>query len=106
MYNITIGRFAEDPEAQGVIRPETGAWQLVIDKNGYPHLYVRVQLEDAGNGQPGTGLLCLEDLLPHPTTIPSLMQARFGGQASPDDETEAMAEALERRAQGDIPCPR
>ncbi len=44
MQNIIIGRFESDPEAQGVIRPEDGSWQLVLDKDGIPHLYVRANL--------------------------------------------------------------
>jgi hypothetical protein len=102
MQNITIGRFDKDPEAQGAVTPEDGRWQLVIDGDGYPHLYVQAKTED---GQ--VGLFCLEDMLPGGLTTRDMMDGgAFGGQLSPDEEREA-AEAFERdRATRKIPCPR
>lgn len=46
MERISIGRLESHPEALGVIEPESKRWQLVIDKGGFPHLYLRV---DAGD---------------------------------------------------------
>jgi hypothetical protein len=106
MYNVTVGRFDHDPSAQGVIRPQDGSWQLVIDKNGYPHLYVRCKLEDVGDGEPGTGLLCIEDMLPDDLTIPDLMKSPFGGILSPEEEEKAYKEYLARKDRTGIPCPR
>lgn len=100
MQDITIGRFDKDPEAQGVIRPKDGSWQLVIDKDGYPHLYIRCGLE----GHPSGGLLCLEDMTVDGVTIPELMKSTFGGQLSPEEEAKAIEEHLARV--GDRPCPR
>lgn len=54
MQNITIGRYPEDPQAQGVIKPEDGRWQLVLDREGYPHLYVQINTTD-DEGKPVKG---------------------------------------------------
>lgn len=32
MQRITIGILTEDPEVQGVVKPESGSWQLIVDK--------------------------------------------------------------------------
>jgi hypothetical protein len=103
MYNITIGRFQEDPQAQGVIRPEDGSWQLVIDKEGYPHLYVRVKDEDGV-----LGLLCIEDMMigEGDISIPELMQSTFGGKLTSEEEESAMKEWEERKERLRIPCPK
>ena len=73
MYNVTVGRFAEDPDAQGVVRADDGSWQVVIDRDGYPHLYVRVKAEgeDVPDGK-AEGLMCIEDLLPDDMSIRSI----------------------------------
>ena len=79
MQNITIGRFDADPTAQGVIKPADGRWQLVLDKDGYPHLYVEVKVED-GAGSIIPGMLCLDDVLPAKMTVRDLMDGgAFGG---------------------------
>lgn len=107
MQNITIGRYDRDPEAQGVIMPADGSWQLVLDKDGFPHLYIRCQLEVEKEGDPTSGLLCLEDMLAPPgTTIPDLMKSKFGGFLSEDEEAEAHKEFLARKEATGIPCPR
>lgn len=106
MYDIKIGRLDSDPEAQGVIRPSDGSWQLVIDKNGYPHLYVRVNFEpDIAEGGATNGLLCVEDMMPKGVTIPDLMQGSFFGKPPPEEEEKAWAE-MEERAKLGVPCPR
>ena len=105
-FDICIGRFNSDPEAQGVVRAEDGAWQLVIDKDGFPHLYVRVRLEQQSPDDPSTGLLCLDDMLPSDMSVRDLMTSLFGGKLSPADEAAARAEFLERKAAHSIPCPR
>jgi hypothetical protein len=103
MYNISIGRLTEDPTAQGVIRPEDGSWQLVIDKEGYPHLYVRVKCDEGH-----TGMLCIEDMMigEGEVTIPDLMQSTFGGDLTGEEEAEAFKEHMERIARTKRPCPR
>jgi hypothetical protein len=103
MYNITIGRFEQDPSAQGVIRPADESWQLVIDKDGFPHLYIQVKDEE---GQ--TGMLCIEDMLigDGEVTIPDLMKGHFGGKLSPEEEEAAHQEYMARKERTGIPCPR
>jgi hypothetical protein len=74
MYNITIGRLADDPEAQGVIRPADDSWQLVIDKEGIPHLWVRTKSAE-GDGMIAVDLFLVEDV-----TVKALMLSEFGGE--------------------------
>lgn len=100
MQNITIGRYEADPEAQGVIKPEDGRWQLVIDKDGYPHLYVQVKATDKD-----TGMLAIEDMLIEKLTIRDLMDGgEFGGELSPEEEAEYLAS--DEWKTRNIPCPR
>lgn len=106
MQSITIGRYDSDPEAQGVIKPEDGRWQLVIDKDGFPHLYVEVDVED-DDGQVVKGMFNIDDMLHGFTTVREIMEGgTFGGKLSPEDEAEAFAEFQERKAKHAIPCPR
>lgn len=106
MESISIGRFEEDPQAQGVIRPESDRWQLVIDKDGYPHLYVEVTIEER-DGEPVKGMFCVEDMLPEGITTRVLMdEGSFGGALAPEDEEAAQQAYLEGRARNKIPCPR
>ena len=105
MQNITIGRFEDDPQAQGVIRPADGRWQLVLDKDGYPHLYVQVNINE--EGQLIKGMFCIEDMLPKELSIRDLMDGgEFGGQLPPEEEEEAYREYLKDREVRKIPCPR
>ena len=101
--NIKVERFKDDPSAQGVIRPADESWQLVIDKDGYPHLYLRVKDEEGH-----TGMLCLEDMLigEGDVTIPDLMKSTFGGKLPPEEEEQAHQEFLARKERTGIPCPR
>jgi len=108
MQSISIGRFDKDPQAQGVIKPEDGRWQLVLDKDGYPHLYVQVQIEN-DNGEGTTpGMFCLDDMLPKEVTVRDLMDGgAFGGKLSPEEEEAAHAEYVKDCEEGDRPpCPR
>lgn len=105
MQNITIGRYDKDPQAQGVIKPEDGRWQLVIDKDGYPHLYIQVNVEE--DGKQLKGMFLLEDMLPEKMTVRDLMDAGvFGGKLSPEEEEEAYQEYLKDKETRQIPCPR
>lgn len=106
VQSITIGRYDQDPEAQGVIKPEDGRWQVVIDKDGYPHLYIQVQVEN-DEGETVPGMFCLEDMLPEKMTVRDLMDGGvFGGKLPPEEEEQAHQEYLEDREQRKIPCPR
>lgn len=104
MYSIKVGRFEEDPQAQGVICPDDESWQLVIDKDGYPHLYVKVQFEEGDKHE--EGLFCVEDIFPDELTIPDLMKSKFGGKLSPEEEEKAHAAFMARKERTGIPCPR
>lgn len=105
MEDITVGRYDRDPEAQGVIKPKSERWQLVIDKEGYPHLFVESNLE----GEDGTttkGMLCIEDLLPPGMTIKDIMNSTFGGELTGEEELEAQKDYEASRLVTGIPCPR
>jgi hypothetical protein len=107
MNNIIIGRCDKDPEAQGVICPEDGRWQLVIDKDGYPHLYVQCNIKDDESGELTKGLFLIDELLPEHMSIRDLMDgSEFGGTLSPEEEEEAYVEWLERKERLKLPCPR
>lgn len=101
MQNLMIGRYDADPEAQGVVKPEDGSWQLVLDKDGYPHLYLRVNI---GKGE--TGMLCLEDMLDSKLSVRELMEGEFSEEPPEDQQEEAHAEYMARKAEHGIPCPR
>lgn len=106
MEDIIIGRYKDDPEAQGVIRPESGKWQLVLDADGYPHLYVAVNVVD-DEGTTVQGLLALDDLLPKGMTIRDIMDGGdFGGKLDPSEADEAFEEFKAERAKNPVPCPR
>ncbi len=105
MQNILIGRYDKDPEAQGLIKPEDGQWQLVIDKEGYPHLYVEATIEGE-DGSTSKGLFLVEDMLPDGMTVKDIMKSTFGGKLSPEEEVQAQVEFEKRRAETGIPCPR
>lgn len=106
MQNITIGRYDKDPEAQGVIEPADKSWQLVLDKDGFPHLYIRCQIEDIGDGKPGCGMICVEHFMQPETSIRDLMQSVFSGKLTPDEEKAAAVEFVDYNERHGIPCPR
>lgn len=105
MENITIGRYDRDPEAQGLIKPESGRWQLVIDKDGYPHLFVESNIENK-DGTTSKGLFCLEDMLPEGMSVKDIMNSTFGGELTDDEELKAQKEYEASREATGIPCPR
>lgn len=84
MQRITIGRLKEDPEVQGVVRPEDNSWQLVIDKEGFPHLWVRTNVE-LEKGKMGQGMMDIDDVLPEGMTIKELMQSSFHEPCEPPE---------------------
>lgn len=107
MKNIIIGRCENDPEAQGVIKPEDDSWQLVIDKDGYPHLYVRCKLEATRPDDPKTGLLAIDDVLPPEMQVRDLMQSIFGGAVEDPEEVAKCAEEWSKlHVDRGVPCPR
>lgn len=100
MENIQIKRFGSEEDVQACIEPENGSWQLLIDKDGFPRLYVRTRIEE-DDGSILHGLLAIDDVLPEGMTVPEIMQSSFGGSLSPEDEERLLAEGFESRA----PCP-
>jgi hypothetical protein len=104
MQNITIGRFEADDTAQGAVTPGDKSWQLVIDKDGYPHLYVRTPL--TLNGEKTSGMVLLDEFLPEGVTVRSLMQNEYGEPIPEDQLDEAYAECMERRGELGVSCPR
>lgn len=103
MYNISVQRLPEDPQAQGVIRAQDESWQLVIDKEGFPHLWVRAKLEGTTN----TGLVAIETFL-HPDFggIKDIMLSEFGGEVAPEDIPQAEADWEEERKRLGLPDPK
>lgn len=107
MSNITIGRFDQDPEAQGVIKPADGRWQLVLDKDGYPHLYIECHFKD-DDGKRVTGLFPIEEMLPEGVSIRDMMdgEGEFGDKLPPEQEQEAYEAWLARKKETGLPCPK
>ena len=103
MYNIAVQRLAEDPEAQGVIRAQDDSWQLVIDKEGFPHLWVRARLVDSTE----TGMVAIETFL-HPDFggIKDIMLSEFGGEVAEEDMPAAEAEWEADRKRLSLPNPK
>jgi len=107
MQDITVGRFDADPTAQGVIRPKDDSWQLVIDAEGYPRLYIRCNLEQESPDDPTSGFLCIEDLLPPEFGgIPDIMKSSFGGKLTVEEQDDAHSEYMQRVEETKRPCPR
>lgn len=103
MQNITIGRLKEG-DAQGVIKAEDGSWQLVVDLEGVPHLYVRVKIRQ--DDELVDGMFALDDMLPKGLTVKGLMRdGEFGGEPDGTDE-ELQAWYDQHRADAPVPCPR
>jgi hypothetical protein len=102
--NIQIKRYENDSQLLGYVEPDDKRWQLVIDKEGYPHLWIRVKAaseEETGTGNPLHGYLSIEDLLPKELTIPDLMEGVFGEPVTEEQAAEFM-ETFEPKS----PCPR
>ena len=104
MQNITIRRFIDHPAGyQGAVVSGDGRWRLVLDKEGVPHLFLRVFLEP---GQPGW--LCLDDLLPchKETGEPLLVADLLDGEAGdPIEDPEELQAAYEEYAARPHFCP-
>lgn len=107
MNNIIVGRYDADPEAQGVVKSGDGRWQVVVDKDGFPHFYVQVNVRD-DEGNLVKGMFNLDDILPPGVeSVRELMEGgEFGGALAPGEEEEALKEWQERKAKHGIPCPR
>ncbi len=101
MEKILIERYDDDPEALGCIRPESDAWQLIIDKEGFPHLYIATKVEV--EGQRADGMFCLDDLLPDEMQVKDIAEGTFGGELPPEELAEAVKECEEKGRRA--PCP-
>jgi hypothetical protein len=78
--NISIRRCSgQDADLyQGVIEPEDGSWRLFLDKEGFPHLVIRTNVED-DDGKIVNGYLNLDAVLPEGTSIKDLVQVERMG---------------------------
>ena len=101
MDNIHIKRYENDDEISGCIEPEDRSWQLLIDKEGFPRLIVRVKSEEE-DGRLVHGYMAVDDILPPGMSIPEVMQGTFGGQLPPEEEQRLLEEGFGSKA----PCPR
>jgi hypothetical protein len=109
MPAITVGRYDEDPTALGVVRADDGSWQVVIDKDGFPVFYFRVQAEPLTEGGPPTaGWMCVDDMLPPEMEgVKGLMQGVFGQPCPEGPEADAAFEEFQQRIEAaGRPCPR
>lgn len=107
MYNITVGRLPEDPEAQGVIRPDDDSWQVVVDKDGFPHLMLRVKIAVPEGEPPKNGMIPLDMFLAEGTTVRDLMMSEFGGEVTDEAEIEeCMADFELFKVNTGCPCPK
>lgn len=100
MDDIHIKRYTEDPQVKGCIEPESGAWQLLVDHDGTPHLLIRCQVED-DDGKVVPGWVAIDDLLPEGLLIQDMMKSVFGGKPTEEELAELEA-TFESRA----PCPK
>ena len=104
MQNIHVSR--NIGAKSGHITPEDRSWQLAIDDDGIPHLWVRVSYDDA-DGQIRHGMVALDDFLEKETTVKGLMtDCIFGGHLSEEEEAAAYEEYKAQCAAGKRPpCP-
>lgn len=113
--NITIGRPSPEqhPNAQAIIQPEDGRWQVVVDADGFPHFYIEVLVSASADtgGKASKGMLCLEDiLLPYddgsmPTIRELMAEGEFEGELTEEEKAQAAEAYVRRRQEGRIPCP-
>lgn len=103
---IHVKRFQNDPTCQGSVEPEDRSWQVVIDDKGFPHLYVRVKVEE-NDGAISHGMLALDDMLPEGTTIEHLMTDAVALKTTPE-ESDAAYEVFKAQCEAGTrpPCPR
>ena len=95
MDDIQIRRFRNDERGyQGCIEPASGKWQLCLDKEGLPHLFLRVWMDEA---KTESGWLCVDDLLPDELEPAGMIDGIAGPPAS---DEEASAIHTERAAKG------
>lgn len=105
MEKILIERFDNDPNGDlGRVAAESGRWELLIDADNVPHLYVETNVETDG-GDVVKGMFCIEDMMHDGMGIADLMLSTFGGQLSPEERAEA-EEEWETRTEKDKPLPR
>jgi hypothetical protein len=104
MEKILIERFENDPNGDlGRVAAESGRWEVLIDADNVPHLYVETNVETDG-GEVVKGMFCIEDMMHDGMGIADLMLSTFGGQLSPEDEQAAVDEWQIKTA--GRPCPR
>ncbi len=106
--NIKVKHYSNDSEVLCAIEPDDKTWQVTVDKEGVPHLYVRMKLLASESDEEFPGMFCLDYLLPEGTTMKELVQDGYMTDPVPPEEEEAVyAEYLKDCEAGKLPpCPR
>jgi hypothetical protein len=98
MEKVLIERWDDCANYLGRVRAESGRWEVLIDRENVPHLYVQTHLEpDEEDGEVIKGMFCVEDMLPEGWTVKDIMLSQFGGTLS-DEEREAAEKEHEEKA--------
>ena len=106
MLDIRVRRYPQDPEAQGVIEPADKTWQLVIDKEGYPVLYVTSPTKD-DQGNAIRAYVAIDDFLEAGLKTKDIMKSEaIAAEMTPEEEAAALAQYEAEREAYPIPCPR
>jgi hypothetical protein len=100
MEKVLIERWDDCANYLGRVRAESGRWEVLIDKENVPHLYVETHIEpDEEDGEVIKGMFCIEDMLPDDWTIKGIMLSQFGGSLPEEDEALAVTEWAEKKAE-------
>lgn len=98
MEKVLIERYDDCANYLGRVYAESGRWEVLVDKENVPHLYVQTHIEpDEEDGEVVKGMFCVEDMLPDDLTIKDIMLSQCGGSLSDEEEAEAAAEWAQRR---------
>lgn len=104
MDDIKIKRFTDHPHGyQGYLEPESGTWQLCIDKDGGPHLFIRIKIDPPQSDGTTEGWLCVDDLLPDELCPADMILGTFGEEPSPEEIAEFEKERAEKNYQNRCP---
>lgn len=92
LADIRIRRFSDHPHRwEGAIEPADGRWQVCIDEQGIPHLFVRVFA--VVDGERRAGLVDFEQFCD--VKIADVLDGDAGDEAVPEDEAAAEWERLQ-----------
>jgi hypothetical protein len=100
LSDIRIRRFSDHPHRwQGAIEPEDRRWQLCVDEEGVPHLFLRIFAEV--DGERRAGLVDYEQFVE--VKIADLLDGEAGPEGEVSEE-DAHAEWERLQAEG-YRCP-